>query len=74
MPELTDDDVADLKLLVPYAKQIKEQAEIDAARALLRSVYGKSIVGFAGLIAAVIVILSNAKTVIGWAVSWAAGG
>ena len=74
MSDLTEEEVAELKLLVPYAQQLKEQAEIDAARALLKRFYGKSIIGLASLIAAIIVIIANLKTVVGWAVKWATGG
>lgn len=73
MSGLTEDEIESLKLLVPYAEQIKDQAELDAARALLRSFYRKSVVGLAGLIAAVIVIFANLKTVVGWVVNWATG-
>lgn len=74
MTNLTEDDVKALKRLVPYADQLEEQAELDAARSLLKRFYGKSIVGFAGLIAAGIVITANLKTVVGWTVKWATGG
>lgn len=59
---LTDDEIAKLRTLLPYAEIVREEAEYDAAVRLLIRRWKSIVVGIAAVVAALAVIASAVRT------------
>ena len=55
MVDLTDEEIAQLKELLPFAEQLKREAKYRAARRLVLETWRGSIIFYSGLIASVVV-------------------
>ena len=66
MGQLTDDEIAVLREVMPHMESVIEQQKFIAARRLVFSTYRKAVIGLAGLFGAAIVLRNNLGDFLRW--------